>query len=188
MNKFLIVGLGNIGYEYANTRHNIGFKIIDFFADKENLSFENVRFGALTKYRLGGDQLFLLKPNTYVNLSGEAVRYWMEKEKIPLENLFIIADDLNIPFGTFRIRSKGSDGGHNGLKSINQVLADKNYARFRFGIGDTFKKGKQVDYVLGEWTEQEKTTLKERLEKSAQIIKSFVVVGISGTMNDFNGK
>jgi len=188
MHKFLIVGLGNIGFEYANTRHNIGFKILDFFAEQENLNFQIVRLGALANYRFRGKQLFLLKPNTYVNLSGKAVQYWIQKEKIPLENVFIITDDLNIPFGTIRIKAKGSDGGHNGLKNINQVIETENYARFRFGIGAIFKKGQQVNYVLGQWTEQEKITLKERLEKSSEIIKSFVIAGISKTMSDFNGK
>jgi len=188
MNKFLIVGLGNIGVEYANTRHNIGFKILDFFVERENLNFQNVRLGALVNYRFKGKQLFFLKPNTYVNLSGKAVQYWVQKEKIPIENVFIITDDLNIPFGTIRIKAKGSDGGHNGLKNINQVLETENYARFRFGIGATFKKGQQVNYVLGQWTEQEKIILKERLEKSSEIIKSFVIAGVTKTMSDFNGK
>jgi len=188
MNKFLIVGLGNIGIEYTNTRHNIGFKILDFFVEQENLNFQNVRLGTLADYRFRGKQLFFLKPNTYVNLSGKAVQYWIQKEKIPIENVFIITDDLNIPFGTIRIKAKGSDGGHNGLKNINQVLETENYARFRFGIGDRFKKGQQVNYVLGQWTEQEKIILKERLEKSSEIIKSFVIVGVAKTMSDFNGK
>lgn len=188
MNKFLIVGLGNIGAEYANTRHNIGFKILDFFANQENLSFETVKLGALAMYRFKGRQFFLLKPNTYMNLSGKAVQYWLQKEKIPLENVLVITDDLNLSFGTIRIKAKGSDGGHNGLKNINQVLGTQDYARFRFGISDAFKKGQQVDYVLGEWSEEEKTTLKERLEKSSEIIKSFGLIGLAKTMNEFNGK
>ncbi len=188
MNKFLIVGLGNIGAEYANTRHNIGFKILDFFANVEGLNFEGVKLGALAAYRFKGKQLFLLKPNTYMNLSGKAVQYWMQKEKIPLENILVITDDLNLPFGTIRIKAKGSDGGHNGLKNINQILGSQDYARFRFGISDSFKKGQQVDYVLGEWSEEEKTALKERCEKSTEIIKSFVRAGLSQTMNEFNGK
>jgi len=188
MSKFLIVGLGNIGTEYANTRHNIGFKILDFFVGQENLNFQSVRLGALADYRFRGKQFFLLKPNTYVNLSGKAVLYWIQKEKILLENVLIITDDLNIPFGTIRIKAKGSDGGHNGLKNINQVLGTENYARFRFGIGATFKKGQQVNHVLGQWTEEEKIALKERLEKASEIIKSFVINGISKTMSDFNGK
>ncbi len=188
MNKFLIVGLGNPGAEYVNTRHNIGFKVLDFFANQENLNFETVKLGSLTTYKFKGRQFFLLKPNTYMNLSGKAVQYWMQQEKIPLENVLIITDDLNISFGTIRIKGKGSDGGHNGLKNINQVLGTQDYARFRFGISDAFKKGQQVDYVLGEWSEQEKTALKERLEKSSEIIKSFGLIGLSKTMNEFNGK
>lgn len=188
MNKFLIVGLGNIGAEYANTRHNIGFKILDFFANQESLSFETVKLGALATYRFKGRQFFLLKPNTYMNLSGKAVQYWMQKEKIPLENVLVITDDLNLSFGTIRIKAKGSDGGHNGLKNINQILGTQDYARFRFGISDAFKKGQQVDYVLGEWSDEEKTALKERLEKSSEIIKSFGTIGLAQTMNEFNGK
>lgn len=188
MNKFLIVGLGNIGAEYANTRHNIGFKVLDFFANQESLSFETVKLGALAVYRFKGRQFFLLKPNTYMNLSGKAVQYWMQKEKIPLENVLIITDDLNLSFGTIRIKAKGSDGGHNGLKNINQVLGTQDYARFRFGISDAFKKGQQVNYVLGEWSEEEKTVLKERLAKSSEIIKSFGTTGLARTMNEYNGK
>jgi len=188
MNKFLIVGLGNIGAEYANTRHNIGFKVLDFFANKEKLDFQTVKLGALANYKFKGRQFFLLKPNTYMNLSGKAVQYWLQKEKIPLENLLVITDDLNLPFGTIRIKAKGSDGGHNGLKNINQVLNTQEYARFRFGISDAFKKGQQVDYVLGEWSDQEKQQLAERLEKSCDIIKAFATIGLNQTMSDFNGK
>lgn len=188
MNKFLIVGLGNIGAEYANTRHNIGFKILNFFARQESLDFETVRLGTLANCRIKGKQLFLLKPNTYMNLSGKAVQYWMQKEKIPIENILIITDDLNLSFGTIRIKAKGSDGGHNGLKNINLVLGTQNYPRFRFGISADFNKGQQVNFVLGEWTDEEKTTLKERLEKSSEVIKSFVTAGLAQTMNEFNGK
>jgi PTH1 family peptidyl-tRNA hydrolase len=187
-NKFLIVGLGNIGAEYVNTRHNIGFKILDHFARKESVSFETVKLGALAQYKFKGRTFLLLKPNTYMNLSGKAVQYWMEKEKIPLENIFVITDDLNLSFGTIRIRQKGSDGGHNGLKNINLVLNTQNYARFRFGISDEFKKGKQVDYVLGEWDDTEKTALPERLEVASEIIKSFGTAGLENTMTAFNGK
>lgn len=187
-NKFLIVGLGNIGAEYVNTRHNIGFKILDHFARKEGTNFETVKLGALAEYRFKGRTFYLLKPNTYMNLSGKAVQYWMEKEKIPLENILVITDDLNLSFGTIRIRQKGSDGGHNGLKNINLVLNTQNYARFRFGISDEFKKGKQVDYVLGEWDEKEKDALPERLEIASEIIKSFGTAGLENTMTTFNGK
>lgn len=188
MKKFLIVGLGNIGAEYVNTRHNIGFKIVDFLAKKEGINFETVKLGALAEYKFKGRTLLLLKPNTYMNLSGKAVQYWMDKEKILLENILIITDDLNLSFGTIRIRQKGSDGGHNGLKNINLVLNTQNYARFRFGISDEFKKGKQVDYVLGDWDDTEKTALPERLEVASEIIKSFGTAGLENTMTAFNGK
>ena len=188
MKKFLIVWLGNIGAEYVNTRHNIGFKIVDFLARKEGVSFETVKLGALAEYKFKGRTFLLLKPNTYMNLSGKAVQYWMEKEKIALENIFVITDDLNLSFGSIRIRPKGSDGGHNGLKNINLVLNTQNYARFRFGISDEFKKGKQVDYVLGDWDDAEKVALPERLEMASEIIKSFGTDGLENTMTAFNGK
>jgi PTH1 family peptidyl-tRNA hydrolase len=188
MNKFLIVGLGNIGAEYVNTRHNIGFKVLDFLAKKEGITFDNLKFGALAELKLKGKTFFLLKPNTFMNLSGKAVKYWMEKENIPLQNILIIADDLNLSFGTIRIRSKGSDGGHNGLKNITLLLNTQEYARFRFGISDEFKKGKQVDYVLGNWDDIEQTKLPERLEVASEIIKSFGLGGLENTMTSFNGK
>ena len=187
-NKFLIVGLGNIGAEYVNTRHNIGFKIVDFLAKKGSLTFETVKLGALAEYKYKGRTFFLLKPNTYMNLSGKAVKYWMDKENIPQENILVITDDLNLSFGTIRIRKKGSDGGHNGLKNINLILNSQEYARFRFGISDEFKKGKQIDYVLGEWDDAEKTALPERLELASEIIKSFGTAGLENTMTTFNGK
>lgn len=188
MKKFLIVGLGNIGAEYVNTRHNIGFKVVDFIANQEEVTFQTVKLGSLAEFKFKGRTFLLLKPNTYMNLSGKAVKYWMDQEKIPLENILVITDDLNLSFGTIRIKGKGSDGGHNGLKNINLILNTQNYARYRFGISDQFKKGQQVDYVLGEWNEQEKTALPERLSTSADIIRSFGTAGLSNTMNDFNGK
>mgnify|MGYP003600651281 FL=1 len=188
MNKFLIVGLGNIGAEYVNTRHNIGFKVLDYFAKKNSISFETVKLGSMAQYRFKGKTFFLLKPNTYMNLSGKAVHYWMTQEKIPLENILVIADDLNLSFGTIRIKPKGSDGGHNGLKNINLLLNTQNYCRFRFGISDEFKKGQQVNYVLGEWDEVEKEKLPERLEVASEIIISFGTSGIENTMTTFNGK
>jgi peptidyl-tRNA hydrolase, PTH1 family len=188
MKKFLIVGLGNIGAEYINTRHNIGFKVLDHFAKKENINFQTAKLGDVTEFKIKGRTLLLLKPNTYMNLSGKAVKYWMEKENIEKENVLIITDDLNLSFGSIRIKSKGSDGGHNGLKSIQSLLNTTEYPRFRFGISDEFKKGKQVDYVLGEWNEDEKAKLAERLEKSAEIIQSFALAGLNNTMNEFNGK
>ncbi|WP_407649227.1 aminoacyl-tRNA hydrolase [Flavobacterium sedimenticola] len=186
--KFLIVGLGNIGAEYANTRHNIGFKIVDFVAQQQGVSFETAKLGAIAEYSIKGRKLLLLKPNTYMNLSGKAVQYWMEKENIAKENVLIITDDLNLPFGTIRIKGKGSDGGHNGLKNIQLVLNTTEYPRFRFGISDAFKKGQQVDYVLGEWDEAEKAKLPERYEIAKQIIESFALAGLANTMNSFNGK
>lgn len=188
MKKFLIVGLGNIGVEYVNTRHNIGFKILDFFAKKESISFQTAKLGDVSEFKIKGRTLILLKPNTYMNLSGKAVKYWMEKENIPIENILVITDDLNLSFGSIRIKPRGSDGGHNGLKNIQLLLNTVDYPRYRFGISDAFKKGKQVDYVLGEWTDEEKNTLIERLEISSQIITSFALAGLNETMNQYNGK
>ena len=188
MNKFLIVGLGNIGAEYVNTRHNIGFKVLDFIANKEGISYDNLKLGALAELKIKGKTFLLLKPNTYMNLSGKAIKYWMDKEKITLDRVLIITDDLNLPFGTIRIRSKGSDGGHNGLKNTTQVLNTQEYARFRFGISDAFKKGKQVDYVLGNWDDEEIIKLSERLELATEIVKSFGLSGLEITMTSFNGK
>ncbi|WP_299223003.1 aminoacyl-tRNA hydrolase [uncultured Psychroserpens sp.] len=188
MKKFLIVGLGNIGEKYTHTRHNIGFKILDALAEKEDLKFETQKLGDVTVYKLKGRQLILLKPSTYMNLSGKAVQYWLGKEKIPLENLLVITDDLNLPFGTLRLKRKGSDGGHNGLKDIQDKLQTITYNRFRFGISNSFNKGRQVDYVLSEWSHEENEKLNERLEKSIQLVKSFALAGVSNTMNAFNGK
>ena len=188
MKKFLIVGLGNIGSEYANTRHNIGFKILDYIANQEGISFQTVKLGEVAELKIKGRTLFLLKPNTYMNLSGKAVKYWLEKENIEKENMLVITDDLNLAFGTIRIKTKGSDGGHNGLKNIQLLLNSTEYPRFRFGISDAFKKGQQVNYVLGEWDTEEKEKLKERLEISSEIIKSFALAGLNNTMNTYNGK
>ena len=187
MKKYLIVGLGNIGPEYAQTRHNIGFKILDALADQENLSFETAKLGDVSTFKIKGKSALLLKPSTYMNLSGKAVHYWMEKENIPLENVLVITDDLNLEFGVIRIKTKGSNGGHNGLKDIQNTLNTVNYNRFRFGVGADFGKGRQVDYVLGKWNDDEKTALVERLEKSTEVIKSFILSGITITMNQFNG-
>jgi peptidyl-tRNA hydrolase, PTH1 family len=188
MKKFLIVGLGNIGAEYVNTRHNIGFKILDHLAKKEGLSFQTAKLGDVAEYKIKGRTLILLKPNTYMNLSGKAVHYWMEKEKIAKENILVITDDLNLGFGTIRIKSKGSDGGHKGLKNIQLLLNTTEYPRFRFGISDDFKKGRQVDYVLGEWSEKEKAKLPERLDMAVEVIHSFALAGLNNTMNTYNGK
>lgn len=188
MKKFLIVGLGNIGEKYAETRHNIGFKILDFFVEKESTAFETQKLGDIATYKFKGRTFILLKPSTYMNLSGKSVQYWLTKEKIPLENLLVITDDLNLPFGSIRLKTKGSDGGHNGLKDIQDKLQTTTYNRFRFGISDEFSKGRQVDYVLGEWDDDENKKLPERLEKSVELIKSFGTAGINNTMNAFNGK
>ena len=186
MKKYLIVGLGNIGSEYENTRHNIGFKVLDHFANKEELTFESSKLGAITNYKFKGRTFVLLKPSTYMNLSGKAVRYWMTKEKIPLENVLIITDDINLVFGTIRLKTKGSDGGHNGLKDIQLQLGTQQYARFRFGIGADFSKGKQIGYVLGTWSPEEEAKLTERMEKAGELIKSFATAGVQITMNTFN--
>lgn len=187
MKKYLIVGLGNIGPEYAQTRHNIGFKILDALANQENLSFETAKLGDVSTFKIKGRSALLLKPSTYMNLSGKALHYWMEKENIPLENVLVITDDLNLEFGVIRVKTKGSNGGHNGLKDIQNTLNTVNYNRFRFGVGADFGKGRQVDYVLGKWNDDEKTALVERLEKSTEVIKSFILSGITITMNQFNG-
>ncbi|SDB59626.1 peptidyl-tRNA hydrolase [Flavobacteriaceae bacterium MAR_2010_188] len=187
MKKFLIVGLGNIGDEYKETRHNIGFKIVEYLAEKEEVNFSPDKLGDTASFRFKGRQFIMLKPSTYMNLSGKSVVYWMQKENIPMENLLVITDDLNLSFGTIRVKTKGSDGGHNGLKDIQNKLQTTDYNRFRFGISDAFSKGRQVDYVLGEWDEDERSKLKERLEKSSEVIKSFGTAGINNTMNQFNG-
>lgn len=187
MKKFLIVGLGNIGSDYEETRHNVGFKILDFLSEQEDFAFEIEKLGAVGTFKHKGRSLLCLKPSTYMNLSGKAVKYWMEKEKIPLENLLIITDDINLPFGTLRLKTKGSDGGHNGLKDIQNVLQTIQYNRFRFGVGAEFNKGRQVDYVLGKWNEEETKALQERLQKSTNLIRAFVFSGVKNTMNQFNG-
>jgi PTH1 family peptidyl-tRNA hydrolase len=188
MKKFLIVGLGNIGEKYDNTRHNIGFKILDEVADEHNVTFETDKLGDVTSFRFKGRTFILLKPSTYMNLSGKAVKYWMEKEKVSVDNLLVITDDLNIDFGTIRIKAKGSDGGHNGLKDIQEKLGSNKYPRFRFGVGANYSKGRQVDYVLGEWNKEETSLLIERLPTSSKIVTSFGTDGLANTMNNFNGK
>ena len=186
MKKFLIVGLGNIGAEYAETRHNIGFKIVEALAHKHEQSFETQKLGDLATVKIKGRSLILLKPSTNMNLSGKAVMYWMEKEKIPMENVLVVTDDIHLPFGSIRLKAKGSDGGHNGLKDIQENLNTVQYNRYRFGVGADFGAGRQVDYVLGEWSVEEREKLKERLEKSAALIESFVLAGLARTMNQFN--
>lgn len=188
MRKFLIVGLGNIGAEYENTRHNVGFKILDYLAEQQEATWKTERLGDLTEFRQKGRTFFLLKPNTYMNLSGKAVKYWIDKEKIPLENVLIVTDDLNLDFGAIRIKTRGSDGGHNGLKDIQDKLETNKYPRFRFGIGNSFGKGRQVGYVLDEWDPEEEKELKERIEIASKAIISFGLAGVNRTMNSFNGK
>ena len=186
--KYLIVGLGNIGDEYQGTRHNIGFRMLDAFAKASNIAFEDKRYGFVGHGRVKNAELVLLKPSTYMNLSGQAVRYWMNEEKIPLENLFILVDDLNLPFGTIRMRKAGSAGGHNGLKNIEQCLCTPNYCRLRFGIGNDYAHGAQVDFVLGHWTVEEEAQMEERLGRVSEIVQSFCLQGIDRTMNLYNGK
>lgn len=188
MRKFLIVGLGNMGLDYDNTRHNIGFSVLDHIAESGNINFEPVRHGFRADYKFKGRLFILLKPNTMMNLSGKAVRYWMDQENIPLENLLVIVDDLNIPFGEIRLKSKGSDGGHNGLKDIQSRIGTNKYPRFRFGIGNDYSRGRQIDFVLSHWDEEEQKQLRERLETSAEVVRSFGLAGLNNTMNQFNGK
>jgi PTH1 family peptidyl-tRNA hydrolase len=186
--KFLVVGLGNIGDEYAHTRHNIGFDVADAFVKKHNASFAPDRYADYSLVNFKGKQLHIIKPSTYMNLSGKAVRYWMEKLKIDANNIFILVDDLAIPFGKIRIREKGSDAGHNGLKSINELLLTQNYPRLRFGIGNNFLKGRQVEFVLGKWDTDEQKLLPELIKHSIESIESFAQIGLERTMNFYNIK
>lgn len=186
--KYLIVGLGNIGPEYQNTRHNIGFMILDAFAKASNITFTTQRYGDVAEMRLKNKQLILLKPSTYMNLSGNAVRYWLDKENISIDNLLVLVDDLALPYGAIRLKGKGSDAGHNGLRNIAELLKTQSYARLRFGIGNDFPKGCQVDYVLGHFTEEQEKAMPERLNVAVEAIKSFCLAGLSITMNQFNNK
>ena len=186
--KYLIVGLGNIGDEYAATRHNIGFMMLDAFADAQGVTWVDKRYGFVAKCRVKNAELILLKPSTYMNLSGNAVRYWLQQEKIPVENMLVLVDDLNLPFGTIRIRKQGSNGGHNGLGNIQSVLGTENYARVRFGIGNNFSRGAQCNFVLGKWTDEEQKLLPDRLKGTSEIIPSCCLQGIDRTMNLYNGK
>ncbi|MCM4162342.1 MULTISPECIES: aminoacyl-tRNA hydrolase [unclassified Arenibacter] len=187
MKKFLVVGLGNIGEEYVETRHNIGFKILDSLSVEEDFSFETAKLGDVGTFKVKGKSIICLKPSTYMNRSGKALKYWMDKENIPLENVLIITDDINLSFGTIRLKTKGSDGGHNGLKDVQQYLLTTNYNRLRFGVGSDFGKGKQIDYVLGEWNQEEKEALTERFARVNALIRSFVLSGVNRTMNEYNG-
>ena len=186
--KYLVVGLGNIGAEYADTRHNIGFRVLDALAEASNISFMAGRYGSTATLRHKGRQILLLKPSTYMNLSGKAVRYWMEQERIPRENLLVISDDIALPFGTFRMRKNGSEGGHNGLRNITEMLGDNQYSRLRFGVGGDFPRGHQVDYVLGDFSDEENKLMPERLKLFGDAVLSFVSIGVDRTMNTYNGK
>jgi len=188
MKKKLIIGLGNKGDKYKNTRHNIGFTVLDKLAKNEKIIFETKKLGDIARFKYKGRTFILLKPNTYMNLSGKAVKYWQTIEKIPFDNMLIITDDLNLPFGSIRLKTNGSAGGHNGLTNIIDVLQTQNFARLRFGVGSEYRKGSQIDYVLGEWNQDEQNKLPERIEISTKAIKSFALAGINNTMNEFNGK
>ena len=187
MDKYLIVGLGNPGQEYAGTRHNTGYMVLDAFAEASNTAFQDKRYGFVAETSLKGRKLFLLKPTTFMNLSGNAVRYWMQKESIEQSRLLVIVDDLSLPLGTFRLKANGSNGGHNGLGHIQQLIG-QNYARLRMGIGNEFSRGQQVDWVLGKYSDDEQKTLKPAIDTAAEVINSFVLAGIDITMNQFNKK
>lgn len=186
--KYLITGLGNIGPEYKNTRHNIGFQILDALAGASNISFSDKRYGFVSEYKYKSRTFVLLKPTTYMNLSGRAVNYWLQKEKIPVDKLLVLVDDIALPFGSVRLRAKGGPGGHNGLINVSNILGHNNYARLRFGIGDNFHQGFQIDYVLSDWTKEEQNLIPERIEHCIEIIKSFGTIGVERTMNFFNTK
>lgn len=186
--KFLIVGLGNIGEEYYGTRHNIGFRVVNALAAAHNAQFEEARYGATCEFRVKNQQLLLLKPNTYMNLSGSAVRYWMQEEKIDIDHVLIICDDIAIPFGQLRLKPKGSAGGHNGLKDIAAKVGGENYARLRFGVGGDFPKGAQVDWVLGHFPPEEEAQMADRLDVTTKMIETFCLEGIANAMNKFNKK
>ncbi|MGM9759196.1 MAG: aminoacyl-tRNA hydrolase [Parabacteroides sp.] len=186
--KYLITGLGNIGSEFWGTRHNIGFRVVNKLVEDAGTGFSDERYGAVARMRVKNCELIVLKPNTFMNLSGNAVRYWLQKENIPVENLLVVVDDLALPFGTLRLKPKGSDAGHNGLKNIAQMLGTQEYARLRFGIGNDFPRGGQIDYVLGKFPQEQLDAMPEKLATAAEIIKSFCLAGIQVTMNQFNNK
>lgn len=186
--KYLITGLGNIGSEYWGTRHNIGFRVVNALAEESGTQFVEERYGAIARMRVKNCDLVLLKPNTFMNLSGNAVRYWLQKENIELGNLLVIVDDLALPFGTLRLKPKGSDAGHNGLKNIQQILGTQEYNRLRFGIGSDFPRGGQIDYVLGQFPPEDLKIMPEKMKQAIEIIKSFCLAGVQITMNQFNNK
>lgn len=184
--KYLIVGLGNIGPEYHHTRHNIGFDVADAFAAKHQAAFRSDRLADVAEIRWKGKIFVVIKPTTYMNLSGRAVKYWMDKEKIPVENTFVIVDELALPLESIRIRPGGSDAGHNGLKSIQESIGTNQYPRLRFGIGNDFPKGRQVDYVLGKWSAKEEPVVLQKIDKCVEIVESFAAVGLQRSMNNYN--
>ena len=186
--KYLIVGLGNIGAEYDSTRHNIGFDVADAFVIKHGSSFKQDRLAFVAECKWKGKTFIVIKPTTYMNLSGKAMKYWMDKEKISVENTLVIVDDLALPIEALRLKGKGSDAGHNGLKDIQANLGHNNYPRLRFGIGNQFSKGKQVDFVLGKWKADEMPIIKDKIMRSIDIIESFAAIGMDRTMNAFNTK
>lgn len=186
--KYLVVGLGNPGSKYVETRHNIGFKVVEEFAKMRDTEFETLKLGEVAQCKWKGRQIILLKPNTFMNLSGKAVNYYMQQEKIPVSNLLVIVDDLSLPFGVLRLKGKGSDAGHNGLKDIQAVLNSAKYARLKFGIGSDFYPGQQSDYVLGEWNKNERLDLPERIDMSTNFIKDFCSIGLQLTMTNWNNK
>ncbi|MCF0198512.1 MAG: aminoacyl-tRNA hydrolase [Bacteroidaceae bacterium] len=186
--KYLIVGLGNIGREYDGTRHNIGFRVLDAFAKASNISFEDKRYGFVAKTRVKNAELVLLKPSTYMNLSGNAVRYWLQQEHIPVENLLVVVDDLSLPVGTIRIKPAGSAAGHNGLRHIEQMLSTQAYARLKFGIGNDFPRGSQIDFVLGPFSPEDEKVVDERAQVAVEAIKAFALSGLPFAMNHYNGK
>ena len=186
--KHLIVGLGNIGPEYEGTRHNIGFRILDALSKASNISFQDRRYGFVAHMRVKNQELVLLKPSTYMNLSGNAVRYWMQQEKIPLENILILVDDLSLPVGTIRMRQGGSDAGHNGLKHIAQMLGTQSYNRLKFGIGNEFPRGGQIDFVLGKFSPEDEKIVDERALVACDAIRAYALSGMAFAMNHYNGK
>ena len=188
MKKYLIVGLGNVGDTYINTRHNIGFKILDEVAQEHKVTFETLKLGDVASFRWKGRTFVLLKPSTFMNLSGKAVKYWMQQENIGIQNILVVTDDVHIDFGSIRLKAKGSAGGHNGLKDIQEKLNTQEYARFRFGVGGNYSKGRQADFVLGQWSKEETSLLIERIPIAAKVITSFGTAGLNNTMNTFNGK
>ena len=185
MDKYLIVGLGNPGYGYENTRHNTGFMVLDKMAESAGVSFEDKRYGYVAETSIKGRKVFLLKPTTYMNLSGNAVRYWLQKENIDQKRLLVVVDDLSIPLGDYRLKGNGSNGGHNGLGNIQQLIGQQ-YARLRMGIGNEFQRGQQVDWVLGKYTDEDMRTLQPSIDEAVEIIRSFVLAGLDITMNQFN--